>query len=142
MIYKNPRLMKKSFPILKLSFEKRCDRAISSSARLKQIWLSLVLLFSRYLCSINKWNINVWSISVQNLLIREIIRKIINAVNCKSHATEVCQILYKSKKNFTLIAWYLVVKCLREALCFFISRLYWRRSFILKWKRRGRITWI
>ena len=78
--------MKKSFPILKLLFEKRCDRTISSSANFN-------FKFSRYLCSINKWNINVWSISVQNLLIREITRKIINAVNCKSHATEVCQIL-------------------------------------------------
>ena len=64
--------------------------------------------------------------SGQNPTIREITRKIINAVKkyCKSHVTEGSQILRKSKKQSTLKVWYLVIKCLRKALSFFLSLEY------------------
>ena len=44
--------------------------------------------------------------------------------NCKIHAIGGSQILWKSKKQFTLKVWYLVIKCLREALFFFLSLDY------------------
>ena len=71
-------------------------------------------------------NLNVRSMSGQDPPITENTRKIINTVekNCKIHAIGGSQILCKSKKQFTLKVWYLVIKCLREALLFFLSLDY------------------
>ena len=72
--------------------------------------------------------------SGQDPSIRKITRKIINTVKkkFKIHTIEGSQILRKSKKQSTLKVWYLAIKCLREALSFFVYRLYWKRPFILK----------
>ena len=80
LIFKNPRLMKISFPILNLVKKIRCGRTISSSAWLKQIWLSLVLFYLRWLCFIINVNRMSEVMSGQKPTIMKITRKIISAV--------------------------------------------------------------